>query len=144
MRLTRTPVVGLVLGVALCVIPSATRAQSEPSLSIELNDMSTVGEACRVTFLIRNGLESAISDLAFELVLFGKDSRILRLVSVSAGRLPLGKSRVRQFDLKGVRCDAVGRVLLNDITRCGAKPLTPERCLDATRATSRTDMPFIT
>ncbi|MEO0619194.1 MAG: Tat pathway signal protein [Pseudomonadota bacterium] len=120
-----------------------SHASEAPELSIELNDLSKVGGACRVTFLMKNALGEQVTDLRFELVLFGKDQRIIRLIAVTAGQLPVGKSRVRQFDLKGIECGDVGRALLNDITQCAGDQLTPATCLAAAKLSSRIDVPFI-
>ena len=139
MRLIQTICVALILITA----PSVIMAQDKVRLSIELNNMTPAGTACRTTFLIKNELAVALDDLAFELVLFGKDQRVVKLVTVSTGKLPLGKSRVKQFDLKDLDCTSVGRVLLNDITRCRGDDLTPEACLAATTPSSRMEIPFI-
>lgn len=107
------------------------------ALAVELNNMTAVKSACRVTFLISNKLGVPIEDLAFELVLFGKDQKVVTLLGVSAGRLPIGKSRVKQFDLKAINCANISRLLLNDVTRCEGKDLNPQVCLAAVKPTSR-------
>jgi len=113
------------------------------ALTIELNTITAVKSACRVTFLIANKLGVPIGDLAFELVLFGKDQKVLTLLGVRAGRLPIGKSRVKQFDLKAIKCANVSRLLLNDVTRCEGKDLNPEVCLAAVKPTSRLNVGFV-
>lgn len=135
-------IVALCLVLAIGKAPTLALAEDNAQLSIELNDMTAKDTACRTTFLIKNDLSVGLEDLAFELVLFGKDQRIVQLITVSTGKLPRGKSRVKQFDLKGVDCSAVGRVLLNDIARCRGGDLTPETCLAAAKPSSRMKILF--
>ncbi|MEO0619866.1 MAG: hypothetical protein AAFZ01_11395 [Pseudomonadota bacterium] len=144
MQLKQYLSVGFLLAVLFAAPwPPKSHADEAPRLSIELNNLTNVGGACRVTFLMKNALGRAVTDLRFELVLFGKDQRIMRLIAVTAGQLPVGKSRVRQFDLKGIECGDVGRALLNDITQCAGDQLTPATCLAAAKLSSRIDVPFI-
>ncbi|MEL6374263.1 MAG: hypothetical protein AAFR04_09865 [Pseudomonadota bacterium] len=116
--------------------------KATPQLRMELNSLKTVGQNCRVGFVIRNDMGAPISHLMFELVLFDRRERIIQLLVIDAGRLPRAKTRVRQFDLRGLPCDDIGRALLNDITKCGKPPLNALKCLDATAVSSRTGVPF--
>lgn len=131
---------GVLVGPAVAADKKAT---SEKQLAVELNNMSAVKSACRITFMIGNKLGVPIDDLAFELVLFGKDQKVLTLLRVNAGRMPINKSRVKQFDLKAIKCANVSHILLNDVTRCKGEALTPQSCLTATKPTSRLDVGFI-
>jgi hypothetical protein len=115
---------------------------AQPGLTIELNNLEQRSNACRLTLLIDNKLGTKISDLGFELVLFGKDQRIIQLLAVEAGSFPKTKSRVKQFDLTSVACVDISRILLNSITRCAANDFTPDTCLAATRTTTRTSVPL--
>ena len=119
------------------------KATSAKQLAVELNNMNAVKSACRLTFMIGNKLGVPIEDLGFELVLFGKDQKVLTLLRVNAGRLPINKSRVKQFDLKATKCADVSHILLNDVTRCKGEALTPYGCLTATKPTSRLKVGFI-
>ncbi len=131
---------GILVGPAVAADKKST---PEKQLAVELNNMNAVKSACRVTFMIGNKLGVPIEDLAFELVLFGKDQKVLTLLRVNAGRMPINKSRVKQFDLKAIKCANVSHILLNDVTRCKGESLTPHGCLTATKPTSRLKVGFI-
>ncbi len=139
-------VAAAVVAAGVLVSPAAAadkKATSAKHLAVELNNMNAVKSACRLTFMVGNKLGVPIDDLAFELVLFGKDKKVLTLLRVNAGRLPVNKSRVKQFDLKAIKCADVSHILLNDVTRCKGEALTPHGCLTATKPSSRLKVGFI-
>lgn len=137
---------GIAIIAALAAPALFAPAQADEALDgqiqIELNAADQNGAACRVSFLFKNTLDRPIADLALELVLFDTDGRVMSMLTANAGAFPIGKSRLRQFDLRDRACDTVGRILLNDVTRCEADGLTPQKCTTAARPTSRTTIPF--
>jgi hypothetical protein len=136
-------ILNLIGSVMISVLPAdAAEPAVTSQLIIELNNLDQRPDACRLTLLVENQLGDTIPDLSFELVLFGKDQRIMQLLAVTAGSFPKSKSRVKQFDLKSIACDDIGRILLNSITRCSGGTLSPDTCLAATRTTSRTAVPL--
>lgn len=127
---------------ALAMVPwgwvaADTKEPSKAHLSIELNRLDPVTGACRASFVIANKLGTGLGALGFEIVLFGKDERLLQLISFPAGALPKGKTVVRRFDIAGVPCDTIGRALLNAIPQCDGEGLDPATCLRRVRTTSR-------
>lgn len=125
---------------ALSVAPAL--AVEPGQLGLELNVMQQSDAGCRITFLAENRLGTEVTRSSFELALFDADGGIDRLVALDFGALPEGKSRVVQFELKQLACDAVGRVLVNDITACEGGELTPAACLAALVPTTRTTATF--
>lgn len=136
----------LLFAVACCTAASPSRAQKpaddKPALVIELNKLEPIDDGCRIAFVIQNKLGVALGSLAFELVLFDKSQRILTLLSVEAGGFPRTKTRVKQFDIKAIACDGIGRALLNDISECSGNQLTAAMCLKASVPQSRAGIPF--
>lgn len=116
--------------------------EATKQLIVQLNKLQSVASACRVTFVMTNQMDVEIKAALLEIVLFDKEQAVVKLLAVNPGRLPSGKTRVKQFDLKGVACDGIGRVLLNDIKRCDGDGLSPQTCLDAARPSTRIDVPF--
>lgn len=114
----------------------------ERELSVELNAAKAVEEGCRVSFLVANGMDTEIEASVFEIAVIGKDGGVTSLIRLDFGRLPEGKSRIRQFDLSGQACEEVGRVLLNDVTECAGEGLSPDACLDALAVSTRTGIAF--
>lgn len=123
--------------------PLMAQAEEQPVLEVELNSLAkSAPNGCRLNFLLRNALPSAIENLAFEIVLFDQDGRVSNLLRLSVGALTKGKTRVRQFDLKNTECGHISRVLINEITVCKGEDLSPRICLQALKAKSRTKVGF--
>jgi hypothetical protein len=128
---------------ALLATASMAQAQEAPrQIAIELNGAEETSQACRLSFVIANGLEQGIDDMALELVLFDKDGRVDRFVVARTGKVPAGKSRVRQFDMSGVTCPAIARILVNDVKECTVPGLDTAGCADAITVASRSDIRF--
>ena len=126
---------------ALIVALVASIAFAEPSggVDVELNRVVPQGDGCRLSFVIRNGSGSALSSLHLDLVLFDPDGLIVGRTAAEAGPLPAGKTSVKDYDLPDIGCDALGRILINDVVRCETAPgeVAGIDCLDATRPASR-------
>ncbi|PLX37867.1 MAG: hypothetical protein C0606_06280 [Hyphomicrobiales bacterium] len=125
---------GLLLGTA------AATAGETGKIDVELNSLSQSAKGCEVSFVMRNGFETAIDALTFEIVLFDDDGRIASLLNLKAGDLPVGKTRVKQFRL--AKCERVSRILINDVSECSGTDLTPKACLQKLNVTNRTGVKF--
>jgi hypothetical protein len=133
-------------------LPSGARAEGAAPLPLELNKLEPITEGaagCRVYFVITNPDAEVINPLRLDVILFGADGVILRRIAVDLGPLPARKTGVRLFDLQGLACDSIGRVLINDVLACqaGDKPASnPEQerlaCLDRLTLSSRTKVPL--
>lgn len=134
----------LTVALCLCVMPGAglLRAQEEgraPLLDLALNTAeNTESGGCRLTFVIRNGLDASLDKLVAEAVLFDTDGHVITLTLFDFGGLPEGRPRVRQFDLAGQSCDTIGAVLINDIATCEGAGLAPGACVSGLRLSTRT------
>lgn len=96
------------------------QAQSAPvgALSIELNAVDTLGESCRLTFLLNNGFDHDVDPLIAETVLISDQGQVVLLTLFDFGKLPAGRARVRQFQVPDTSCDRLGQVLVNGIDTC--------------------------
>jgi hypothetical protein len=117
---------------------AADGASGSATLGIELNSVSQEGAACRLVFVVENGLGTDLSAAVFETVLFDREGRVVTLTLFDFGALPAGRPRVRQFDLADTTCAEIGRLLLNDAHACTGEGVTPESCAAALRWSSRT------
>ncbi|MGC8525023.1 MAG: Tat pathway signal protein [Acidibrevibacterium sp.] len=136
----------------LIVLGGAAAARADAPLPLELNKLEplTQGEAgCRVYFVVTNPDAETVGQLRLDLILFGTDGVILRRIALDLGPLAAKKTGVRLFDLQGLACDSIGRVLINDVLAChaGDKPggnADQERaaCLDRLTLSSRTKVPL--
>ena len=133
------------LAAALSVSASASLAQtSAPSgaFSLELNRLDRGGGDCRVTLVEKNGTSAAFAALKLDLVVFDAEGIVAKRVGFDAGPLKAGRTVVKTFDLKGIVCDGVGRLLINDVLACEAEGIAADACLDLVEPRSRVAAPF--
>ncbi len=123
---------------ALC-LPTGLAAQSA-TLSVELNGADTMGEACRLTFVIRNGLPMDVEKFVVETVLFTSDGQVSLLTLFDFARVPAGRLRVRQFQVPNASCDAISMVLINGADTCTGEGLDARSCEAAMSVSSRTSI----
>ncbi|WP_136441476.1 hypothetical protein [Pacificoceanicola onchidii] len=109
-------------------------------VSIELNALETVEDACRISFLIQNGHDTDISKAVYETVLFDTDGRVERLTLFDFGELPSARLRVRQFVVPGLPCTSLGRLLINGAQTCSGEGLPDGACTKDLKVSSRTDV----
>lgn len=131
----------------VCLLPFSALAQSEeaaPSgLLVELNTVQDVEQACRLTFVVENGTGSAIDVASYEAVIFDTSGGVVRLTLFNFRDLPEGRLRVRQFDLPGIACNTVGKVLFNGANACTVAEADSLVCHKALKLKSRTEVELI-
>jgi hypothetical protein len=109
------------------------------SLALELNAVTQQEGGCRVTFLATNGLAAPIDALVLEAVILSPQGLVDRLALLDFQSLPQARPRVRQFDLPGLACDAIGQILINALGSCTGTSITPDSCAAALTLRSRLD-----
>jgi len=127
------------LACLVAAAPAPAQEETAPRLSLELNRVDALDGACRLTFMAENGLGADLDALSLETVLIDTEGRVERLTLFDFGALPAGIPRVRQFDIEGLACDSLGRVLINGVSDCGGV----EGCGDALEFGTRTDVEVI-
>ncbi len=139
------------LPAALLLLATPSFAQSSSPtgvFSLELNRLDGFDGGCRVTLVEKNGTSTAFASLKLDLVVFGGDGIVEKRVGVEAGPLKAGRTSVRTFDLKGLACDGVGRLLINDVLSCETEGVATDAadptaaCLDALEPRSRVPAGF--
>ncbi|HEX9857522.1 MAG TPA: hypothetical protein VGA75_04145 [Paracoccaceae bacterium] len=132
------------VALALCLWAGAGAAQSAapatPGLLLELNAAQDQDGACRLTFVAENRLGVALEAVVFEAVFFTTAGTVDRLTLLDFQDLPEGRKRVRQFDLPGTGCAALGQVLFNAASECRGPGVAPGLCMTALDLRSRTGM----
>lgn len=118
-------------------LPVQAQEAAVPELSLELNTAADTDGGCRLTFLADNRLGGDLSALVFETVFIRSDGLVDRLTLLDFRDLPQGRTRARQFDLPGLTCDSLGRVLLNAAAQCSGAGVAPGACMSGLRLTSR-------
>lgn len=127
---------GRVLLVALLALwASASDALAEDDITLELNKLETVKDACQAYFLIAEKAGKPLQSLKADLIIFGKDGGIAKRLIAELGPIRPKKTSVKIFALE-LACPEISGVLLNDVASC-APDATPEACLDRLQVSSR-------
>ncbi len=127
---------------AACLTATPVLAQEDQGahVSIELNALQPVEDACRISFLVQNGHDRDIEQAVYEAVLFDAEGRVDRLTLFDFGALPAARPRVRQFVVPGLACASLGRLLINGAETCAGKGVPEGACSRALDLRSRTDV----
>jgi len=123
---------------------AAQDAATAPTLGVELNKLEQTGAACRSYMVLSNRTEVTLDQLSLDLVVFDTDGVIDRRLAVELGPAAPGRTRVKAFDMAGLDCGRVARVLLNDVLACEPDPVGEAgSCDTALRVSGRGDVDFI-
>lgn len=128
---------------ALLGLPLAAAAQDAGALRVELNKLEPQKGACRAYLVFENETGNAFSGLTLDLILFNGDGIIARRVAVNAAPLPAGKTSVKLFDMEGLTCDAIGRILINGVLACEDESGPRTNCAALIEPASRADASLI-
>lgn len=135
-RVARSIVCAVLCGfaaVGTCV--SAARAGDQ--ITLELNKLEDRDGACRAYLVFGNGSGERFDDFVLDLIVFDRDQVIAKHLAVDAAPLRADKTIVKMFDIVGIGCEQIGRVLLNDITRCESAGGARTDCIDKVAPSSR-------
>jgi hypothetical protein len=98
------------------LLAPAQAQEARASVRLDLNTVSQLDGACRMTFTGR--ADPGVEALVVETVLFDTSGGVSLMTLFDFGSLPAQKTRVRQFDLPNTQCGSVGQVLFNGIDSC--------------------------
>jgi hypothetical protein len=131
----------LALSSAVSVLLAAGAAAAQDSaaagLMIELNEIAPSEKGCKLTFVAGSALAQSLSKVSFEFVLFDQQGRVERMAVLDFRDLPAGKTKVRQFDLPGTKCEAVKSLLINDAPACVGEGVDKNACMTGLKTGSR-------
>jgi len=133
-----TMTAGLVLGPAGMAF--SQDAAKPAGLDVELNALTPSAKGCMMTFVATNTMTTPLKKISFELAFFNEKNVVDRITVLDFRDLPLGKKRVRQFDMPGVKCETVSRILINDTPVCDG-PAAGE-CMSSLVTRSQISVPF--
>lgn len=115
----------MMAAVVAALLPGAHLAQAQtaaparkPGITVELNKLETVPNACRGFFLIANATTEPLRELKLDVFFFDKGGVILNRVGLNFADIRAERSRVVIFDVPNTSCNDVGRLLINDVLAC--------------------------
>jgi hypothetical protein len=126
----RTLILSSLLSVATFAVANAQDAAPDKGLEVELNALAASQKGCLFTFVAANGLAQPVSKVSFEFVIFNDKGTVERLALFDFRELPAGKSKVRQFDVPGIKCETVKNLLINDAPVCEGEGIEAGRCME--------------
>jgi hypothetical protein len=141
-RATTTVLLSVLLAAPMLSPMLPVEAAGE-SLHIELNRLEDRDDGCRVHLVLENKSPRAYSSYRLDLVVFAADGIISRRLALEAAPLRASKTMVKEFELVGLACGRVGRILLNDVSACTSDAGDGDDCVAATRVSSRSSVGFV-
>ncbi|MGB3415671.1 MAG: hypothetical protein WBG88_18545 [Mesorhizobium sp.] len=117
-------------------------AKPASALTLELNGAQPSDKGCRFTFVVTNDLGASLTKAAFEVALFNEAGVVDRLTVLDFKDLPAGKTKVARFDLSGLDCAKVSRVLVNSATECVGDGIAPSACLGQLKTQAKAPISF--
>ena len=127
---------------ALALSATGSGLAQEKAISIELNDASNADTACRLVFVAINNSGVLLEKTSYDFVTFDTAGKVGRSITFHFGRLPVGKTKVVQFDLPGQACESISRLLVNDIAECTVDGKASDICIDALTTSTRAKIEF--
>ncbi|ANK82601.1 MAG: hypothetical protein TEF_18710 [Rhizobiales bacterium NRL2] len=132
----------LMIAFAVLALTGGAAAAAE-RLGLELNKLEPRDGACRAYIVIENGTPTAFESLKLDLVMFDREGIVAERLALEVGPLPAGKTSLKVFDVAGLACGQVGRVLLNEVLACDDGTGGRDGCMDLVETSARGGLEFI-
>ena len=125
---------------ALFVTPALA---ADRVLNVELNKLEANEGSCRAYLLLQNGAGADFQTLKLDIVMFDGDGVVSKRLAVEAAPLPSGKTSLKVFNIAGLPCTGISRVLLNAVLACADTNGTRSDCMDIVETAARGTVPLI-
>ena len=130
----------VVPGAAIAAEQDASKAPAAPAL--ELNRLQAVDGGCRLHVVVSNTQARRHDTFQLDLVVFDGDGVIARRIALDASPVRPNKTSVYAFDVDGLDCERIGKVLLNDVIGCATETAGSD-CVAAVPVSSRAGVDFV-
>lgn len=107
------------------------------NIELELNTAKDEGQGCRLTYVATNNTSVALEKSSYEVAVYNTEGIVQRLLVLEFGWLPVGKTRVVQFDLPEQGCAAISRISVNGPVECTSDQGEQDVCRDNQLLSSR-------
>lgn len=125
------------------LLPLFSAHAQEARISLELNKLEPASNACRAYVVLQNGSGVAYESLRLDLVMFDAEGVVAKRLALETAPLPVDKTSLKVFDISGMECGQVGRILLNDVLDCTDISGTKTGCLALIDVTARGGLSLI-
>jgi hypothetical protein len=127
---------------AASLLACALPALAAESVRVELNKLEPQDGACRAYLVFENQTGQSFSGLSLDLVMFDQEGIIAKRLAVNAAPLPAAKTSVKLFDIDGLACADIGRILINDAIDCADENGDVPNCVTLIEPSARGDVAF--
>ncbi len=107
------------------------------NIELELNTANDEGAGCRLTYVATNNTSVALQKSSYEVAVYNTEGIVQRLLVLEFGWLPVGKTRVVQFDLPEQGCASISRISVNGPVECASEAGEQDVCRDNQLLSSR-------
>lgn len=107
------------------------------NIELELNTANDEGAGCRLTYVATNNTSVPLEKSSYEVAVYNTEGIVQRLLVLEFGWLPVGKTRVVQFDLPEQGCAAISRISVNGPVECLSEAGEQDVCRDNQLLSSR-------
>lgn len=128
---------------ALLALFSGSVLAQVGGVMVELNKLKQVDNACRAYLVTQNLTDTHFKSMLLDVVMFDNNGIVSKRLAVDIAPLPPGKTRLKVFDITGLKCKQIGQLLLNNVLRCKDSKGKRNNCLALVRVSSRTDVSLI-
>jgi len=132
----------LLIGALLTLFSGLCVAQVG-GITVELNKLQPVKDACRAFLVTQNLTDTQFDSLQLDVVMFDDNGIVAKRLVVDIAPLSPGKTSLKVFDIDGLSCDKIGQLLLNNVVKCQDANGPRQDCLSLVRVSSRADIAFI-
>ena len=132
----------LLVNFALGLLPAPAIAAGA-GIDLELNSTKTVSGACQASFVVRNGLSHSLDRFQLDLYVFDDSGVVKSRSNIDLAPLRNSKITVLAFRLHAAPCEAISKILVNDIPLCRAETGTVLDCLSGLSVSSRADIKLV-
>jgi len=134
---------GIILSAVMAVLLSFSASAQEGRVGLELNKLEPANNACRSYVLLQNQTGAAFTSLKLDLVMFDAEGIVAKRLALETAPLPADKTSLKVFDISGMSCEQVGRILLNDVLECAGDAGAREGCLGLIDVSAKGDLSLI-
>ncbi len=131
---------GAVLCASLAALPLPSLAQTAAqtgNIELELNTSGDQGSGCRLTYVATNNTSVPLEKMSYEVAVYDGAGVVQQLFVLDFGWLPVGKTRVVQFDLPDQSCGDISRISVNGPVDCASPEGAQSVCRDSVILSSR-------
>ncbi|MEM7027339.1 MAG: hypothetical protein AAF410_03825 [Pseudomonadota bacterium] len=122
------------------IVISCLPAIAIANVNIELNKTEQRNNSCRVYLVIKNDTDLAFNTFKMDMVLFNKEDIISKNMALNIAPLQSAKKIVKAFDVKNIKCDGIGSILINKVMECEAEPNSNSDCIAMINTSSKNNI----